>query len=79
MLVRAVVALVLVATALGVEALARGPLLSFGTPEEHALCRRDAARFCGRTGDPERTLACLQANRLRVSQACRTFLIDHGV
>jgi hypothetical protein len=78
-LVRVVLALALTAPALGAGAFARGPLLSFGTPEEHAVCRRDAARFCRRIGDPEKMLACLQANRLRVSEACRAFLVDHGV
>jgi hypothetical protein len=56
-----------------------GPGLFKGTPEEQAACRRDAARFC-RDAMPDdlRVLACLQANRAKISKACNAVLVSHG-
>jgi hypothetical protein len=50
-----------------------------GTPQEEVACRPDVTRFCRAVApDPGRVLACLQANRARLSRACRTVLQNHG-
>ena len=50
-----------------------------GTPEEQAACRPDTTRFCREEiPDTLRVLACRQANRSRISRACRAVLEAHG-
>jgi hypothetical protein len=48
------------------------------SPEDRA-CRGDERRFC-RSAIPDqfRVLSCLQANRHRLSRACRAVLAGHG-
>jgi hypothetical protein len=50
-----------------------------GTPAENAACRSDVARLC-RSAAPDtgRVLACLQANRGRLSKGCISVLTAHG-
>ena len=46
----------------------------------HDACARDVSRFCRahmQEGD-QVVLACLQANRARISKACQKTLADHG-
>jgi hypothetical protein len=49
------------------------------TPAENAACRSDVARLC-RSAAPDtgRVLACLQANRGRLSRGCISVLTAHG-
>jgi hypothetical protein len=50
-----------------------------GTPEERAACAPDVHRFCEHAlPDTFRVLQCLQANRSRISRACREVLERHG-
>jgi len=50
-----------------------------GTPEERAACAPDVHRFCENAlPDTFRVLQCLQANRGRISRACREVLERHG-
>ena len=50
-----------------------------GTPQEQAACRPDATKMCREyLADNMRVLACLQANRTRISVPCRTVLESHG-
>ncbi len=50
-----------------------------GTPQEQAACRRDSIRFCREViSDSLRVLACLQANRAKISKACQAVLTSHG-
>jgi hypothetical protein len=50
-----------------------------GTPEERAACAPDVHRFCeAALPDTMRVLACLQANRNRISRACNQVLVNHG-
>ena len=50
-----------------------------GTPEERAACAPDVHRFCEQAlPDTFRVLQCLQANRSRISRACREVLERHG-
>jgi hypothetical protein len=50
-----------------------------GTPEERAACAPDVQRFCENAlPDTFRVLQCLQANRGRISRACREVLERHG-
>jgi hypothetical protein len=52
-----------------------------GTPQEQAACRPDVRKFChavpagASSGD---FLACLQANRAKLSAACNAVLKSHG-
>jgi hypothetical protein len=50
-----------------------------GTPDEQRACQVDATRFC-RAAIPDtfRVLACLQANREKISKPCRMVLESHG-
>jgi hypothetical protein len=50
-----------------------------GTPQEQAACAGDAHRFC-RDDIPDnfRVLACLKAEREKITRACRTVLESHG-
>jgi hypothetical protein len=61
--------------------LAFGPTASRaqGTAQEEGACRPDVMRLCRAVApDTGRVLACLQANRARLSRACRTVLQIHG-
>jgi hypothetical protein len=50
-----------------------------GTPEERAACGPDVHKLCGPAlPDTMRVLACLQANRARISPACNRVLVSHG-
>jgi len=50
-----------------------------GTPEERAACAPDVHKFCGSDlQDTMRVLACLQANRPKISPACNRVLVSHG-
>jgi hypothetical protein len=50
-----------------------------GTPEERAACAPDVHRYCeAALPDTMRVLACLQANRGRISRACNQVLVSHG-
>jgi hypothetical protein len=53
-----------------------------GTAEQQDACRPDVRRFCHQVradaGD-NAFLACLQANRARLSVNCRTVLEGHGM
>ncbi len=50
-----------------------------GTPEERAACAPDVHKFCeAALPDTMRVLACLQANRSRISAACNRVLVSHG-
>ena len=48
-------------------------------PEERAACQPDVQKFCEQAlPDTMRVLQCLQANRTRISRACRQVLERHG-
>jgi len=53
-----------------------------GTPEDQRACRPDVVHMCkealGETTDQNRVLACLQANRARLSAPCRGVLVKYG-
>jgi Cysteine rich repeat len=50
-----------------------------GTPAENAACRPDVVRLCRNAApDTGRVLACLQANRGRLSKGCLRVLTAHG-
>jgi hypothetical protein len=52
-----------------------------GTPEEKAACRPDTRKFCIHIKPADGTFAylgCLQANRQKLSRACRQVLESHG-
>ncbi|WP_294540695.1 cysteine rich repeat-containing protein [uncultured Rhodoblastus sp.] len=57
-------------------------LAGSGTAEQQDACRPDVRRFCHKiradAGDGE-FLACLQANRARLSVNCRAVLESHGM
>ena len=51
-----------------------------GTDQERAACSPSVKRYCSNSisqGDFA-VLGCLQANRPRLSRACRKVLADHG-
>jgi hypothetical protein len=52
-----------------------------GTPQEQAACRPDVRKHCrdlkADAGSPA-FLACLQANRAKLSKSCRAVLESHG-
>jgi hypothetical protein len=85
---RKVALLTAVAAAWVMPALAQSPLppLPFpplpmpqGTPEERAACAPDVHKFCeSALQDTMRVLACLQANRPKISAACNRVLVSHG-
>jgi hypothetical protein len=55
-----------------------------GTPQEQAACRPDVLEHCTPLIDPNSPktfgiLACLQANREKISRACRGVLQSNGV
>jgi|HubBroStandDraft_4_1064222.scaffolds.fasta_scaffold584769_2 hypothetical protein len=52
-----------------------------GTPEDQKACRPDVVKMCkdaASTEDSSRVLACLQANRARLSPACYGVLAKYG-
>jgi hypothetical protein len=50
-----------------------------GTPDERAACAPDVRKFCKSANDDTmRVLACLQANRGKISAACNKVLVSHG-
>ena len=54
--------------------------LTQGTPEERAACQADVQKFCERElPDVMRVASCLQANRQRISPACRQVLANRGM
>lgn len=56
------------------------PPLTQGTPEERAACQADVQKYCERElPDVMRVAACLQANRQRISAACRQVLANRGL
>ncbi len=85
---RKVALLTVAAAAWVMPALAQSPLppLPFpplpmpqGTPEERAACAPDVHKFCeSALQDTMRVLACLQANRPKISAACNRVLVSHG-
>ena len=58
--------------------------LGQGNDEERAACHPDVMRYCKSlvkdddNADVFAILSCLQSNRPRISQACRTVLANHG-
>ncbi len=51
-----------------------------GTPEERAACQGDVQKHCERElPDVMRVASCLQANRQRISPACRQVLANRGL
>jgi hypothetical protein len=53
-----------------------------GTEQENAACRRDTRRLCRHVKADEGSnafLTCLQANRAKLSKACKDVLESHGL
>lgn len=51
-----------------------------GTPQERQACTRDAQHFCRKDlGNDGAVQGCLQANRARLSRACRSVFESHGM
>ena len=51
-----------------------------GTDQERDACHPDVMKFCrDAVPDQFRVLGCLQANRPKISNACRGVLAGHGV
>jgi hypothetical protein len=51
-----------------------------GTPEERAACSPDVKKYCEYAlPDVMQVAQCLQANRARISPACRQVLVNHGM
>jgi hypothetical protein len=51
-----------------------------GTPEERAACQADVHKYCEQyLPDVMQVGSCLQANRARISPACRQVLANHGM
>jgi hypothetical protein len=51
-----------------------------GTPEERAACQGDVHKYCeSYLPDVLQVGNCLQANKARLSPACRQVLINHGM
>jgi hypothetical protein len=74
------------ATLLAVVMAASTPVLAQaayqGSPQEQAACRPDVRKFCHavKSGSGSGAfLSCLQANRVKLSEACLTVLQNHGV
>jgi hypothetical protein len=56
--------------------------LAGGTADQEAACRGDTRRFCHQIpagGGDSAFLACLQANRAKLSPKCRQVLESNGV
>ena len=85
MMFRRIIPLAAVLAVFSTPALAQIPLpfpplpMSQGTPEERAACAPDVHKYC-ETALPDtlRVLACLQANRPKISAACNRVLVSHG-
>ncbi len=79
--VKSVIRVAILGVTVGCVGLAATPSLAQrgGTPAENAACRSDVARLC-RSAAPDtgRVLACLQANRGRLSRGCSSVLAAHG-
>ena len=58
-----------------------GPITGIldGTPQEQAACAADAHRYC-RDDVPNtfQVLACLKAERQKISKPCQQVLLNHG-
>ncbi len=57
-------------------------IASQGTAKEQAACRPDVRRFCSSIkpgSDDGMFLSCLEANRGKLSKACRGVLESHGM
>ncbi len=86
---RNVALLLAVLAAIPSPALAQGPFplplplplpMPQGTPEERAACQGDVHKYCeAALPDVMRVTQCLQANRSRLSPACRQVLANHGM
>jgi hypothetical protein len=51
-----------------------------GTPEERAACSPDVHKYCEQAlPDTMQVANCLQANKARLSPACRQVLSNHGM
>jgi hypothetical protein len=51
-----------------------------GTPEERAACQGDVHKYCeAYLPDVMQVGNCLQANKARISPACRQVLANHGM
>jgi hypothetical protein len=51
-----------------------------GTPEERAACSPDVHKYCEQAlPDVMQVANCLQANKARLSPACRQVLSNHGM
>jgi hypothetical protein len=60
-----------------------GGALGQGSEQERAACRQDVRKFCQAElqKNPDDALSitgCLQANRMRISSACRNLLARQG-
>ncbi len=50
-----------------------------GTPEDQRNCREDAVKLCKEVaGNDDAVLRCFQANRVKLSPACRGVLDKYG-
>ena len=50
-----------------------------GTPEDQRNCREDAVKLCKEVaGNDDQVLRCFQANRVKLSPACRGVLEKYG-
>jgi len=54
-----------------------------GNGQERSACRQDVRRFCQaelqrNPDDMLNITGCLQANRTKISRACRSALVGHG-
>ncbi len=66
--------------ALAVSAVSAAAFAYSGTEQEQNACRRDVVRHCRNVANENEfvILACLQANRPKLTVACRTVLQNHG-
>jgi Cysteine rich repeat len=79
--VKSVIRLAILGVTAGCVGFAATPSLAQrgGTPAENAACRADVVRLCRNAApDTGRVLACLQANRGRLSRGCISVLQAHG-
>jgi hypothetical protein len=68
---------------LGIAGVQQLAAQSPGNDQDRVACRQDVKRFCQAElqKNPEDTLSitgCLQANRTKISRACRNTLASHG-
>jgi Cysteine rich repeat len=66
--------------ALVVSAISPAAFAYSGSEQEQNACRRDVVRHCRSVANESEfvILACLQANRPKLTVACRTVLQNHG-